>query len=221
MEYLDQLEDALRTRANDTIAMQQSAYMRHQFAFFGIKSPVRKELSKPFLSRHQLPDKSGLDHLVRELWVKEEREFQMFGLDLVANYQKQFVQEDIQMLEFMILNKSWWDSVDLAATHFISSYLKMFPELKEQKVNEWLESGNIWLQRTALIFQLKWKDQLNTNLLAHCIHQLNGSSEFFINKAIGWILREYSRTNPQWVQEFVEENPLNTLSKREALRLMK
>ena len=87
-------------------------------------------------------------------------------------------------------------------------------------MKKWLESGNIWLQRSALLFQLKYKEDIDTQILSSIINYLLGSKEFFINKAIGWILREYSRTNPSWVVGFVERTALNPLSKKEALRLL-
>ena len=99
-------------------------------------------------------------------------------------------------------------------------YFKQFPELIETKMEEWIQSQNLWLQRCTLIFQLKYKKDTNTALLSRCILQLNHTKEFFLNKAIGWALREYSKTNPKWVMEFTDQQQLHPLSKREALRLM-
>ena len=103
----------------------------------------------------------------------------------------------------------------------MGSYFKKFPEQRAESVQKWLDSGNIWLQRCALLFQLKYKEEIDAKLLSHVIQSLLGSKEFFINKAIGWVLREYSRTNPTWVVSFVEVHTLHNLSKREALRLLK
>ena len=125
------------------------------------------------------------------------------------------------MLEFIITNKSWWDTVDFIASHLVGNYFKKYPDKIEEYINKWMLSKNIWLQRTALLFQLKYKVALNPVLLENIIKQFLYSKEFFINKAIGWILREYSKTNPQWVINFVKKYPLHNLSKREALRLIK
>lgn len=121
----------------------------------------------------------------------------------------------------MITHQSWWDTVDFIATKLLGAYFKTYPEEKEKYVNKWLKSNNIWLQRSALLFQLKYKTDLDTVLLSCTITSLLGSKEFFINKAIGWVLREYSKSNPEWVIDFVNENHLTALSKREALRLVK
>lgn len=118
----------------------------------------------------------------------------------------------------MITHKSWWDTIDFIASNLVGAYFKHFPEVKVNTIKKWLASENIWKQRTALLFQLKYKDQLDTSLLKYIIISLLGSDEFFINKAIGWILREYSKTNPEWVLSFTAENKLDKLSQREALK---
>ncbi len=96
----------------------------------------------------------------------------------------------------------------------------MFPEQRDKHVGRWLESNNICLQRSCLLFQLKYKDDLDTKFLSHIIQPLLGSKEFFINKAIGWVLREYSKTNPEWVMTFTNKTVLSPLSEREAVRLI-
>lgn len=221
MDYLEELELLFSAHTNETIAIQQSAYMRNQFSYYGIKSPQRRQLTMTLLSKHRLPPKNQIEHLLHELWIREERDYQLFGLDLACKYKRNIDHDDLALFEFMIVNKSWWDTVDFIATHLVGTYFKQYPDLRLDKINEWLQSGNIWLQRSALIYQLKWKNQIDTQILAHCIDTLTPTKEFFINKAIGWILREYSKTNPDWVVMFVETHELHSLSQREALRLMK
>ena len=101
------------------------------------------------------------------------------------------------------------------------SILKFYPDQIDKYVNKWIQSKNIWLQRSAILFQLNYKDNLDTILLSNIINSLLDSKEFFINKAIGWVLRNYSRTNPQWVIDFSNKTNLSNLSKKEALRLIK
>jgi len=178
------------------------------------------EIQKPFLSKQYLPEKSKLNTIVKTLWAKQERDYQLFGQELTAKYIKQFEKNDIKLLEYMITHQSWWDTVDFISTKLVGGYFKAYPKEKEVCIDTWLKSGNIWLQRSCLLFQLKYKQDLDVILLSSIIHQLLGSKEFFINKAIGWVLREYSRTNPQWVMDFVDATALSPLSKKEALRLV-
>ena len=87
--------------------------------------------------------------------------------------------------------------------------------------NKWLKSNDLWLQKSALLFQLKYKQDLDKKILNNSINNQLGSKEFFINKAIGWVLREYSRTNSKWGFYFTKKSAQHSLGKREALRLIK
>lgn len=220
-EFVNLLTTEFKNQENSIVALQQKKYMRNQFEFFGLKTPVRREIQKPFLVKVYLPKKEVLSQLIKELWLQEQRDFQLFGQELVFKYVKQFDKNDIELLEFMITTKSWWDTVDFIAYKLVGAYFKMFPEEIVTKIGVWLASENIWLQRTALLFQLKYKNEVDPVLLSHIIISLLDTKEFFINKAIGWVLREYSRTHPNWVMKFVENTTLSNLSKREALRLLK
>ena len=219
-DYFNTLTPAFEDHANHEIARGQKAYMKHQFAYFGIKAPVRQKIQQPFFIKKYLPSKPQLEALVKKLWDQPQREYQYFAQELVFKYVGRFEKQDIRLLEFMITHKSWWDTVDYVAAKLVGAYFKSFPEERRKYVDQWLASGNIWLQRTALLFQLQYKDSTDTGLLAHTIRALSGSKEFFINKAIGWILRQYGKTNPQWVVAFTRENALANLSRREALRLI-
>lgn len=219
--YLDELTSEFKHSANHLIARQQQDYLQGKFAFFGIKTPERRLLQKPFLEKGYLPAKEQLNEIIRRLWDRPERDFQLFGLDLVMKYKKKLTEDDLMLFEFMITNKSWWDIVDLTATHMVGGYFKQFGDQRDDTIERWMTTGNLWLQRSCLIFQLKYKDQLDEKLLSDLIRRLLGSDEFFINKAIGWILREHSKTNANWVRNFVASHELSPLSHREALRLIK
>lgn len=220
-DYLATLQLELETHGDPKIASEQKAYLRNQFLFYGIKTPVRRDMQKPFLAKQYLPPKENLENLVKTLWNKPQREYHYFAQELVQKYTKQFEEKDILLLEFMITHNSWWDTVDLIATKLVKAYFKKFPDQRDQYIEKWLSSENIWLQRTCLIFQLLEKEKTDLKLLEHAINSLLGSKEFFINKAIGWILRDYSRTDANWVIDFVKQTPLEPLSKREALKLIR
>ncbi len=221
VEYIEALQTELEQNTNIEIATQQKAYTRNQFKFYGIKTEVRRAIQKPFLVKKYLPPKSDLKPLVETLYAKPQREFHHFAQELVFKYTKQFTKNDIVLLEFMVTHNSWWDTVDFIAVKLMGAYFKKFPEERLDKIKQWLKSGNIWLQRSALLFQLKYKEEIDKELLSTIINSLLGSDEFFINKAIGWMLREYTRTNSEWVIAFVDKTQLDSLSRREALRLIK
>lgn len=220
-EFIALLQVAFESEANEKIALKQKAYMRNQFEFYGLNAVSRRTAQKPFLVQAFLPPKEEFKQIVRILWQKPQRDYQLFAIDFAFKYAKQFEKKDIELLEYTVINKSWWDTVDFIANKLMGTYFKIYPEERKIYVDKWLKSKNIWLQRSALLFQLKYKTDIDTELLSHCINALLGSKEFFINKAIGWVLREYSRTNPAWVTDFVNKTALAPLSRKEALRLMK
>ena len=203
IDYTSQLEADFSQKADRNIAEKQEAYLKNKFELLGLPTPVRKEIQKPFLLKGNLPEKAELNEITKELWNKPQREFQYFAIDLNRKYLKKIEFQDIELFEMMITTKSWWDTVDLIATNLVGTYFKLFPEQIIPVTEKWMESGNIWLQRTCLIFQLKYKEDIDNQLMSDYILLLRESKEFFINKAIGWILREYTRTNPEWVIDFV------------------
>lgn len=220
-EYLKQLTAEFKRAGDSSTAKQQKAYMKGQFEYFGMKTPVRREATKPFLQKDYLPSKNELALLLKTVWERPERDFQMFGLDLMAKYKNKLSKEDIGLLEYLITNKSWWDSVDFIASTMVGAYFIKFPNEIQSVIPRWMKSESMWLKRTCIIFQLKYRDKVDLKLLSTVIIKCLGSKEFFINKAIGWALREVSKTNAEWVIDFANKYELSGLSRREALRLIK
>jgi len=215
--YILPIAKSFKQYAQTEKAAGAKAYMRNQFEYFGLTAPVRQSISKTYL-KESLPVYTDLGIIIKELWDLPQREFQYFGLDLIAALKKQWTPEIIDLLEFIILQKSWWDTVDFTASNLIGHYFKLFPAQIINKTGKWNRSDNLWLQRTSILFQLKYKNDTDILLLSRYILPLTASKEFFIQKAIGWALREYSKSNPGWVTEFVNQNKLAPLSKREALK---
>ena len=220
-EFINTLEKGFRKKSNSLIALNQKAYMRNQFDFYGLTARQRRKIQTPLLKKYCDISKEHLKKITTELWKKEQRDYQYCAQELILQNNKNLKIGDIQLFELMITNKSWWDTIDFIAPKIIGKYFKLYPEKTESQIDKWINSNNIWLQRSCLIFQLKYKENLNTDLLSHIIQSLLGSKEFFINKAIGWILREYSKTNQKWVIDFVQKTNLNSLSQREALKFIK
>lgn len=218
--FIITLTQELKKNANPKIAAKQKAYMRGQFEYYGIKTPTRRVIQKPFLVKEFLPQKEVAIQIVKLLWIKPQRDYQYIAQELLFKYSKQIESDDISVFEFMVVNKSWWDTIDFIAPKLIATYFMKYPEKRNFFVDKWLNSNNMWLQRSALLFQLKYKEKLDTELLSYTIENLRDSKEFFINKAIGWALRDYSRINPKWVLAYVNATQLNNLSRREALRLI-
>lgn len=192
-------------------------YMREQFEYLGIKSPQVKLLLREFVSIHGLPPLDELDEITRDLWSLPQREFQYVAMSLMERLEKKLPKPSIKTLEYMITHKSWWDTVDNIA-HIVGVHFRRFPDVKEKYLAKWRTSKNIWLRRTAILFQLDYKQETDFDLMRNIIRENLGSDEFFINKAIGWALRQYAREDPRAVKRFVKETDLHPLSRREAMK---
>lgn len=216
--YILPLQILYQQAANATNAIGMQKYMKDNFIFLGIKSPQRKLIDKEFFSMNGLPNYENLPDILRSLWQQPEREYQYFAIELLEKFIKKADKQFITILEELILQKSWWDSVDLLASHAVANYFRKYPEMIQNITANWIESNNIWLQRTCIIFQLLYKKETDSALLFEYIRYCAASNEFFIQKAIGWALRQYARTNAEAVLQFVTETNLKPLSKREALK---
>ena len=217
--YLNTLINELRKNKNREIAKGQEKYMRNKFEFLGVKTPLKNELLKIHFKKFGKPDKELMNDYAIFLWKQPEREFQYIAINLYEKIMKQFEPEDIHILEYMIENKSWWDSVD-GIVRLNKVYFQKFPELVKEHTGRWINSDNFWFQRSALIFQLNYREKMDKDLMFKYIKKVAHSKEFFVQKAIGWILRQYSKFEPKTVIEFVKNNELATLSKREALKII-
>ncbi|KZE67818.1 hypothetical protein AWM68_18810 [Fictibacillus phosphorivorans] len=221
MKYIDQLRVALQEKKNPEEAEKMSKYMRGQYEYFGLRAPIMKETMKAFIKENGLIAHNDLFSFLREAWSMPEREMQMAGLALADKVKKQMTLEDIEWIEFIIVNKSWWDTVDHIAKHIAGYYFAKFPEEITPVTERWIASKNIWLMRSAILFQLGYKEKTDHKLLAHIIKETKYEQDFFIRKGIGWALREYAYTNEEWVWEFVHSEELSPLSYKEAIKNIK
>jgi 3-methyladenine DNA glycosylase AlkD len=217
-DYLQPLIDSMAAAADSVNAAQMAAYMRDQFPFLGIKSPRRREILKAFLNEHGLPPVKDLPQVAGKLWDLPQREQQYNALDILIRLQKKLEPDFLPTLQWLITTKSWWDSVDGLATNVAGTLFMNYPETADTAVQQWRSLENIWLRRTTLLHQLKYKDQTNVPLLFSLIEENLQDNEFFIQKAIGWALREYSKTDAAAVRDFVASTALSPLAHREALK---
>ena len=217
--YVRSLKALFEKNANPADAAPMKKYMRDQFEYLGIKSPQFKLLQSEFIKQNGLPPVEDLDAIVRELWKLPQREFQYLAISLIERSGKNLDEGFIETIEHIITTKSWWDTVDTIAGHTVGAMFKRYPKVKTKYLKKWRKSENFWLRRTTLLFQLGYKEETDFELLCELVKENLGSDEFFINKAIGWALRQYAWNNPTAVKKFVKATKvLNPLSRREALK---
>jgi 3-methyladenine DNA glycosylase AlkD len=217
-EYIIPIKEKFESAANPQQAAQMKAYLKNQFEFYGIASPQRKQIVQDHKETHGLLPENNKAEIVQWCWSQPQREWQYFAMNMLGRTAKKEADDILSLYEFLVVHKSWWDTVDFIAANLVGQYFRLYPDKIAGATAEWMASGNMWLQRTCLLYQLKYKNELDTELLESFIQPLVKSKEFFIRKAIGWILREYSKTNPDYVRSFVSRTTLSGLSHREALK---
>lgn len=211
--------DIFKENRNEENAVYMKKYMKDKFDFLGIKSSKRKELQKEFFK--DIDKKSPIDKtLVNNLWSENYREYQYLAIDYLIKKKKKLAKEDILFIKELITNKSWWDSVDLIASHLLGEICKLYPEIVDEYIIDWSKDENLWIRRSTILYQLKYKENVDTNILERVIRNNKEDNDFFIRKAIGWMLREYSKTNKEWVKVFISKNELSKLSIKEASKYL-
>lgn len=216
--YVEVVVAAFHSHADPERAVAMKAYMRDQFEYCGIPAPARAALTREAWAGLEKPDEGAVIQAARALWILPEREFQYAAVALIRRHLRRLGPGLMPAAEAFIVTKSWWDTVDELAAHVVGPLALRYPELRDE-LDRYIESDNLWLARTAIIHQLGYKDRTDTErLFAYC-ERRRSDADFFIRKAIGWALREYSKTDPQAVLGFVAEHGnMSGLSRKEALR---
>ncbi len=216
--YWEELHQTLLAAGDPERAIGMRAYMRGLFPFAGVPSPLRKQLLKDFLAAHPLSDQLDFRDVVQAGWQYSEREMHYCTMEALWRWRRRLVPGDDVLLAHLITTHAWWDTVDFLAANILGDYCRRYQEAERTVPDKWMASGTMWLQRSALLYQLKYKEATDRERLFRYCRELADHPDFFIRKAIGWSLRQYARTNPEAVREFVAETQLSPLSRREALK---
>lgn len=219
MAFIDTLTKLFTENAAAGNAEAMSAYLKNLFPFYGIKTPLRRELLKNAVETHKEEVIKDCRTIALKLYTFPEREYHHCAIDLlIKQLKKSFTKADIVLIEKLLVTHSWWDSVDTISKYLLGYYLKQFPEETNTVIERFSRSENMWLNRAAILFQLDYKKNTDEAMLFAQCTKHRESKEFFIQKAIGWALREYAKTNPDAVRAFAATAGLKPLSSREALK---
>ena len=218
MDYIS-LFHTMKNNCDSEQAAKMSAYMRDKFAFLGIPTPKRKTLCKEYF-KIKKKEKSVDWEFINNCWKEPAREFQYVAIDYLNIVQNYLTSADIPKIKCLAIEKSWWDTID-GLDKVVGHIALHYPEVNDTLL-KWSRDENIWLRRIAIDHQLTRKEKTNTELLEKILVNNLGETEFFINKAIGWSLRDYSKVDPKWVRDFVlrYQDKLSPLSIKEASKYL-
>lgn len=210
----------LRAIAQLERAASMQAYMKSAMPFLGVPVPAVRRVTRTCATAQPVASEFELEAIVRELWdeagFREERYAATAMLD-VPSVRGLRNPAQLALLRDLIVDRAWWDHVDELA-HRVGELLRLFPDEVGPAVTAWQDGADLWLRRVSVIVQLGFRDTLDTDRLAAAIDANAARPEFWLRKAIGWALRDYARTDPEWVRTFVASRELSPLSRREALK---
>lgn len=217
MKEFDIYLEGLKAYADQARAEKMEAYLKDQFECLGVMAPERRKLTQAFFNGFRFNHDQLLE-FVELSWNCPYREMQQDAIEIIRKHIKLLSFDDLPYVETMIVRKSWWDTIDGIASNIVGPIVKKDEKRKLEWINKWSLSDNMWLKRVAILHQLKYRDDLDTQILEMTIDRAKGTKEFFLNKAIGWMLRQYGKFNPGYVKEYVASHELHPLSVREALK---
>lgn len=216
---IELLRASLATHADADRGGQMAAYMKGHFPFLGVATKERRSAAS---WAKRAADAAGAEDIVafaHRCWLEPEREFQYVGADLLGRNVVKLEPRHLADLERLVSTKSWWDTVDALASWSVGGLVAAHPELGA-RMDVWVRSENLWIARTAILHQLRYKAATDTDRLFRFVLERCDDTEFFIRKALGWALRQYAHTDPDAVSTFVTEHGerLSGLTRREALK---
>ncbi|MFF5307151.1 DNA alkylation repair protein [Streptomyces sp. NPDC013161] len=216
---LERLTVTYAAAADPERAVPMRAYMKDIAPFLGLTTPVRRALSRTVLEGTPRPDETDCTAIALRCWELPEREYQYFAVDYLRRHVRHCTSGFLPVARHLVSTVPWWDTVDALASHVVGGLVAADPKLAAD-MDEWIVDEDMWVARTALLHQLRYKERTDTErLFAYCLRQ-SGHPDFFVRKAIGWCLREYAKTDPEAVRGFLaqEKGRFAPLSVREALK---
>lgn len=216
--WYEDMFTSLEKLKDDNQAIKMANYMQNKFIFLGLPKPKLSNFMRPYLKESKKYSFNW--NFIKLCWDKEYREAQYIGIAYLSQNIKFLTKDDLENIKYLIVNKSWWETVD-SLDAIVGEIVLQNNELEKSMI-DWSNSSNMWLRRVAIDYQQRYKEKTNMEMLEKIIFNNLGSNEFFINKAIGWSLREYSKVNSSWVEDFIKryKSRMNKLSIKEASKYL-
>ncbi|PRY42187.1 DNA alkylation repair protein [Umezawaea tangerina] len=220
MDLVEAARAGLAEAADPVKAEGMRAYMKSAMPFRGVAKPERAKLARALFAAHPMPDRDTWRATALRLWREAEyREERYLALDLTGAYRRWQDVDLLPLYDELVVTGAWWDFVDEVASRRVGPLLRAHPAEVAAVMRTWSGDADRWRRRTSVICQLGARWATDTDLLTDCVEATTADPDFFLRKAIGWALRDYAKTDPAWVRDFVDTHPaLSPLSRREALK---
>jgi 3-methyladenine DNA glycosylase AlkD len=220
---ITEIRDGLAACADAETACQQQRYMKSAMPFRGLKSPLLRQVVRPLIATHTLPDRDQWDATIRALWDDAAYREERYAATAVAGHRRYAGYQhpdSIGLYEHLVVTGAWWDHVDEIAIHLIGPIQRSHRPALDAMIRAWAVDSDLWRRRTSIIHQVAAKQETDRGLLVDCVLPNLDDREFFVRKAIGWALRQYARIEPDWVRDFLAEygDRMSTLSRHEAAK---
>jgi 3-methyladenine DNA glycosylase AlkD len=214
---------ALRAAADPAVAPGQQAYMKSVMPYHGITAPRLKKALQPILAAYAPMDRGVWERDVRRLWDEATHREERYAATAVARHRVASPWQDPEALglyRHLVVTGAWWDHVDEIASHLVGGVLAGYRDEVTPLMRAWARDDDLWVRRTAVLSQVDHGARTDTSLLRDVVEANVGDTSFWLRKAIGWALRQYARTDPDWVRAEVGRlgDQLSGLSRREALK---
>jgi len=219
-EYTQQIQLYLGRHKDTEVAERMSKATKWEKKFIGIRTTEFKNIFKALFTAYPLPKYEDTKGIIREFFAMEEREYLYFAIELFAKRMKMWKKTDIVFIESLILTQPGWDTTEYIAIELVAHFYEMFPRVTLEFLESWSASKNPWLKATAIMFQRKMKDKTDKEILGRFISENLGTTDEIVNRAIGSALRDYSKSNHEWVLEYVVRysEKMNKKTKQEAIK---
>lgn len=227
MDVIRDLVDAVRTglaAAGDPVrAVGQQRYMKSAMPYRGVRMSAVVALCRAVYAEHVLPDRTTWEAAVRDLWDEAEFREERYAAIALTGYRAYAAYQDaasLPLYEYLIVTGAWWDHVDDIAIRRVGPILRIDPIAVAPVLRDWSTDYDIWRRRTSIIAQIGSRSDTDLELLVDCLAPNLDHRNFFVRKAIGWALREYAKTDPDWVRRYLADNAelMSGLSRREATK---
>jgi len=212
----------LKKAANPAKAGPMAAYMKTDMPFYGVQRPARELIEREIRKRYEITTRRDYEAAVRALWKQPHREEKYLAIAVAGMFPDFIAPPSLKLYERLVRDGAWWDLVDGVAVGLIGRVLRERRATTAPLMDEWIDDDDMWIRRTALISQIGHKkDTDHRRLFRYCLRRA-GEKGFFIRKAVGWALREYSHAEPERVKAFLERHRdrLSPLSFREGAKAL-